>query len=122
MIENLIIILPNHATCSYYRTFSGAGIDLVIESPDGARWAVEVKNTICAQPEKGFYFSLKKSSLSALLWCIQEATAILRPDANVLCIGNRLKSRCPAILRPALSLAAAHLLESNYIVPTDPAD
>lgn len=55
VVENLV---SNQTSVSYYRTFSGAEIDLVIEFSNGQRWAVEIKRSLAPKPEKGFYYAI----------------------------------------------------------------
>ena len=39
----------------FYRTASGAEIDLVLEMPGGKLWAVEIKRGLAPKLEKGFH-------------------------------------------------------------------
>ena len=55
VIENLINVAPEGTTASFYRTSAGAEIDLVLELPGGALWAIEVKRGLVPKVERGFY-------------------------------------------------------------------
>lgn len=55
VLETLQCIVSERAQASFYRTFSGAEIDLLLELPGGKTWAIEVKRGLAARPEKGFY-------------------------------------------------------------------
>jgi len=55
VIENLIAASPARAPPSFYRTAAGAEIDLILEIPAHGRWALEIKRSLSARPEKGFY-------------------------------------------------------------------
>ena len=57
VIENLLSVLPWAVTPFFYRTSAGAEIDLVLEWPNGELWAVEIKRSSSARPEKGFHFA-----------------------------------------------------------------
>ena len=57
VIETLISALPPRARPHFYRTSAGAEIDLVVEHPDGARWAVEIKRSLSAQVSRGFHLA-----------------------------------------------------------------
>ena len=57
VIENIIINLSNKWLYSYYRTSSQAEIDLVLEGPAQAVWAIEVKRALAPTPSKGFYLA-----------------------------------------------------------------
>jgi predicted AAA+ superfamily ATPase len=57
VIENLLAVAPERTQASFYRTSVGAEIDLVLDLPQGARWAIEVKRGLTAKPEKGFHIA-----------------------------------------------------------------
>lgn len=57
VIENLLCVLPWSVKPFFYRTGAGAEIDLVLEWPDGQLWAVEIKRSSSARPEKGFHYA-----------------------------------------------------------------
>lgn len=44
VVENIHAVLPDFAETYFYRTASGAELDLVIKMPDGGVWAVEIKH------------------------------------------------------------------------------
>ena len=54
-IENLIAAAPAASIPGFYRTGSGAEIDLVMELPGGEIWAIEIKRGRLAKPGRGFY-------------------------------------------------------------------
>lgn len=53
--ENLIGAAPEGTTAYFYRTSGGAEIDLLLEFPGGALWAIEVKLGHTAKVERGFH-------------------------------------------------------------------
>jgi hypothetical protein len=56
LIENILNTLPATAQPTFYRTFTGAEIDLVIEFSAKERWAIEIKRSLSdPRPGKGFY-------------------------------------------------------------------
>ena len=55
VIENLIAVSPQRSVAGFYRTSSGAEIDLVLELPGGYIWAIEIKSGRSATPSRGFY-------------------------------------------------------------------
>lgn len=57
VIENLLAAVPAGTHASFYRTAAGAEIDLLLELPDGKRWAVEIKSGLSPRLEKGFHFA-----------------------------------------------------------------
>ncbi|MCR4378054.1 MAG: ATP-binding protein [Rhodospirillales bacterium] len=60
VIENLLAVAPPRTQASFYRTSSGAEIDLLVELPGSQRpWAVEIKRGLSATPSKGFYNALQ---------------------------------------------------------------
>ena len=59
VIETLLACVPFHTKASFYRTATGAEIDLVLEM--GARhgtWAIEIKRTTAPKLERGFQQAL----------------------------------------------------------------
>jgi len=54
VIENLLATAPEGTAAFYYRTSGGAEIDLLIERPGGALWAVEVKRALAPSASRGF--------------------------------------------------------------------
>ena len=55
VLENLIAAAPTQTKFSFYRTTSGAEIDLLLELPGGELWAVEIKRGLAPSLEKGFH-------------------------------------------------------------------
>ena len=56
-IENLLACAPAGVQASYYRTAVGAEIDLVLELPGNALWAVEIKRSSAPTLTKGFHIA-----------------------------------------------------------------
>lgn len=58
VIENIIANLPENTYPTFYRTASGAEIDLVIDMPTNRkRIAIEVKRSLSPKPDKGFHIA-----------------------------------------------------------------
>jgi len=55
VIETLLSVLPWPGQAFFYRTATGAEIDLLIEPADGKLWAIEIKRGMAAKLERGFY-------------------------------------------------------------------
>ncbi len=55
VIENLVSAAPDRSLASFYRTAAGAEADLVLDLPDGERWAVEIKRGMAPTLTKGFH-------------------------------------------------------------------
>jgi len=55
VIENLVAAAPFGAVPLFYRTATGAEIDLLLEIPGHGLWAIEIKRGLSARPEKGFF-------------------------------------------------------------------
>ncbi|HNH13939.1 MAG TPA: DUF4143 domain-containing protein [Rhodocyclaceae bacterium] len=54
-IENLIANAGDMAQAHFYRSSSGAEIDLLLAWPDGRLWAIEIKRSLTPKPERGFH-------------------------------------------------------------------
>ena len=59
VIENLLRAAPDRTQASFYRTSSGAEIDLLLELPDNRTWAIEIKRGGAPKMEKGFHVALE---------------------------------------------------------------
>lgn len=57
VMENCLNSAPKHTQAYFYRTSSGAEIDLVLEMPDQSLWAIEIKRSLTPKLQKGFYFA-----------------------------------------------------------------
>lgn len=55
VIENLLGAAPDRTQASFYRTSAGAEIDLILDLPQGKRWAIEIKRGLSPKTEKGFH-------------------------------------------------------------------
>jgi predicted AAA+ superfamily ATPase len=55
VIETLIAAVPEGTQANFYRTAAGAEIDLLLRSPRGELWAIEVKRSLTPSLERGFH-------------------------------------------------------------------
>lgn len=55
VVENILNQLNNRWSYHYYRTATQVELDLVLESPDGEVWAVEIKRASAPKLSKGFF-------------------------------------------------------------------
>lgn len=55
VIESLLTAAGDRAQGFFYRTSSGAEIDLLLAWPDGSLWAVEIKRSLTPKPARGFH-------------------------------------------------------------------
>ena len=58
VIENLLACAPPRTEASFYRTASGAEVDLVLTFRDGKSWAVEIKRGLSPVLSAGFFTAL----------------------------------------------------------------
>jgi predicted AAA+ superfamily ATPase len=59
VIETVLAAAPWRSQVSFYRTSTGAEIDLVLEHKNGHLWAIEIKRGLSAKPRRGFYQAIK---------------------------------------------------------------
>lgn len=59
VIENLMAVAPDYVIPYFYRTSSGAEMDLVLLFPDQSKLAIEIKRSPRPKLSKGFYSSQK---------------------------------------------------------------
>jgi predicted AAA+ superfamily ATPase len=57
VMENLVAAAPMRSVPLFYRTATGAEIDLLLEVPGHGLWAIEIKRGLTARPEKGFFMA-----------------------------------------------------------------
>ena len=55
VLETLLSVLPHPALAFFYRTSSGAEVDLVIDHGGGRLWVIEIKRSLSGHKEKGFH-------------------------------------------------------------------
>ena len=59
VIDNILAAAPADTLPSFYRTASGAEIDLILELPGlTEKWAIEIKRSAAPKPSKGFHSAL----------------------------------------------------------------
>lgn len=58
VVESLLSAAPDWTWASFYRTATGAEIDLVLELPGNRSWAVEIMRSTVARVPKGFRIAL----------------------------------------------------------------
>ncbi len=54
-IENLLTCAPANVQAYFYRTSSGAEIDLLLHWPSNDLWAIEIKRSLTPKVERGFH-------------------------------------------------------------------
>ena len=59
VIENCLGSAPSTTNAYFYKTSSGAEIDLLLELPNKELWAIEIKKGYVPKVEKGFYSALE---------------------------------------------------------------
>ena len=55
VIENILAIAPDDSRVCFYRSATGAEIDLVLTLAGSKTWAIEIKRSLAAKPSKGFH-------------------------------------------------------------------
>ncbi|MCP4492989.1 MAG: ATP-binding protein [Gammaproteobacteria bacterium] len=57
VLENLLSIAPMETEAFYYRTSSGAEIDLLLKLPGNELWAIEIKHGLAPRIQPGFHLA-----------------------------------------------------------------
>lgn len=60
VIEQLLSVIPSSIRASFYGASTGVEVDLILEFPNKNLWAIEIKYSLSAMPEKGFYNACKE--------------------------------------------------------------
>jgi predicted AAA+ superfamily ATPase len=55
VIESILSVVPKLTVPSFYRTSNGNEIDLILELPNGNKWAIEIKCSLAPKLSKGFH-------------------------------------------------------------------
>jgi hypothetical protein len=55
VLETLLTAIPQRCQAFFYRTAGVAEMDLVIDHPDGERWAIKVKRSLTPTLSRGFH-------------------------------------------------------------------
>jgi hypothetical protein len=84
VIENLLATAPESTAAFYYRTSGGAEIDLLIERPGGALWAVEVKRGLAPSVSRGFHAACADLSPARRF--------VVYPGAEVFPLGGEIEA------------------------------
>jgi predicted AAA+ superfamily ATPase len=80
VIENLLACAPQGTQASYYRTAVGAEIDLVLELPGGALWAIEIKRSSAPTVSRGYHIAC--DDIAATRRCVVSSAAARFPMAG----------------------------------------
>ncbi|MDE3268909.1 MAG: ATP-binding protein [Pseudomonadota bacterium] len=57
VIENILALASHNSRACFYRSVSGAEIDLVLTLSGLKPWAIEIKRSLAAKPSKGFHYA-----------------------------------------------------------------
>ena len=55
VIENVLACAPEGVQGYFYRSAAGAEVDLLLDWPDGKRWAIEIKRSLAPKVQRGFH-------------------------------------------------------------------
>ena len=55
--ESILAIAPDDSTVRFYRSATGAEIDLVLTLAGSKPWAIEIKRSLATKPSKGFHYA-----------------------------------------------------------------
>ena len=55
ILESILSVTPKRSIPSFYRSSNGTEIDLILELPNGDKWAIEIKFSLTPKLQKGFH-------------------------------------------------------------------
>lgn len=55
VVETLLGATQGRVKPWFFRTAGGAEVDLLLEMPNGKRWAIEIKRSLAPKPDRGFH-------------------------------------------------------------------
>lgn len=103
VIENLAAAAPPGTAVGFYRTASGAEIDLVMQPKAGQTWAIEVKRSQAPKAERGFHEACRDVGASRR-FVVYPGTERFPIGANVHAVGladlmQELRRMRPSVTR-----------------------
>ena len=80
VIEHLISVAPDRSLASFYRTATGVEIDLILDLPNGERWAIEAKYRSSQKLRRGFHIAREDTepTRSFVVYCGAESYPLAR--------------------------------------------
>ena len=84
VIEQVLGMLPPTWRAGFFRTTAGAELDLVLERPNAAPIALEIKRSSSPKPSRGFWSGLKDLGARGFLVCPAQERYPLGDNAEVL--------------------------------------
>ena len=84
VIENLLSAAPANVRAGFYRTSTGAEIDLVLALPKRGLWAIEIKRSLAPRPSKGFWLACEDLR--------PDAKFVVTPGAERFPLGDGLEA------------------------------
>ena len=105
-IENLLGCAPANVQGYFYRTNSGAEIDLLLVWPSGERWAIEITRSLTPKVERGFHVSCQD--------LLPARKLVVYPGTESFALSNDVQAMPLAALCQELALKA-----TPNLLPTD---
>ncbi len=84
VVENILNHVSDKWRYSYYRTSAQAEVDLVLEGPKNAVWAIEVKRSSAPQVSKGFHYACEDIKASRKF--------VIYPGEDCFPLGNGIEA------------------------------
>jgi predicted AAA+ superfamily ATPase len=97
-IENLLICAPANIQGYFYRTSSGAEIDLLLHWPNNDLWAIEVKRSLAPKVERGFHVACEDLQPARKL--------VVYPGTEIFPLGHDIQAMPLTALCQQLALKA----------------
>ena len=97
-IENLLTCAPANVQGYFYRTSSGAEIDLLLHWPNNDLWAIEVKRSLAPKVERGFHVACEDLQPARKL--------VVYPGTEIFPLGHDIQAMPLTALCQQLALKA----------------
>ncbi|MEZ4829370.1 MAG: DUF4143 domain-containing protein [Bacteroidia bacterium] len=85
VIEQIRRTIPERWQLFFYRTHAGAEADLVMLSPSGKRYLVEIKRALSAPVSRGFFQVKEDLQPEGQFVIVPEGEAFPRSDGTIVC-------------------------------------
>ena len=102
---HLLATAPRDCQAFFFRSAAGAEIDLLIQCPNGERWAIEVKRSLAPKLERGFHAACA-DVLPTHKWVVDPGTERYRLGEDAWAVSLQELTQGLRTLQPSVGLSA----------------
>lgn len=92
VVEQILSVLDDRWDYSYYRTATQVELDLVLQTPTGETWAIEIKRSSIPKLSRGFYEACRDvGAMRSFVLCAGVEHQVLSRDVEMIGLLDMLK-------------------------------